>query len=40
LLSFNNEYSGGIKVNGGDTADFTQLDVFGVGTPGETITFS
>ncbi len=34
-LSFNNEYSGGTKVNGGDTADFIQLDVFGTGSPGE-----
>ena len=34
-LSFNNEYSGGTKVNSGDTADFTQLDVFGTGSPGE-----
>jgi hypothetical protein len=35
-LSYNNEYSGGTKVNGGDTADFTQVDVFGTGSPGET----
>jgi len=35
-LSFNNEYNGsGAHVNGGDTADFTQLDVFGTGSPGE-----
>lgn len=40
-LSFNNEYnSGGVKVNTGDTADFTQLDVFGTGSPGETNTLS
>ncbi|MGA7810791.1 MAG: hypothetical protein WCB02_39950, partial [Bradyrhizobium sp.] len=39
-LSFNNEYSGSSHVNGGDTADFTQLDVFGTGTPGETNTLS
>jgi hypothetical protein len=39
-LSFNNEYSGNTKVNGGDTADFTQLDVFGTGDPGETNTLS
>jgi CARDB len=39
-LSFNNEYSGSTKVNGGDTADFTQLDIFGTGTPGETFTLS
>ena len=35
-LSFNNEYSGNTFTNGGDTADFTQLDVFGTGSPGET----
>ena len=36
-LSFNNEFnSNGTKVNGGDTADFNQLDVFGTGNPGET----
>jgi len=36
-LSFNNEYnSSGIRVSTGDTADFTQLDVFGTGSPGET----
>jgi hypothetical protein len=35
-LSYNNEYSGGTHVNGGDTADFTQVDVFGTGFPGET----
>jgi hypothetical protein len=40
-LSFDNEYnSSGIQVNGGDTADFNQLDVFGVGSPGETFTLS
>jgi len=39
-LSFNNEYSGITKTNGGDTADFTQLDVFGTGSPGETNTLS
>jgi Tryptophan-rich Synechocystis species C-terminal domain len=39
-LSFNNEYSGNTKVNGGDTADFTQLDVFGTGEPGEINTLS
>ena len=39
-LSYNNEYSGATKVNGGDTADFTQLDVFGTGNPGETNTLS
>jgi Cadherin-like/CARDB len=35
-LSYNNEYSGSRKTNSGDTADFTQLDVFGTGDPGET----
>jgi hypothetical protein len=36
-LSFNNEFnSRGIQVNKGDTADFTQQDVFGTGSPGET----
>jgi hypothetical protein len=39
-LSFNNEYSGSTKVNGGDVADFTQQDVFGTGSPGETNTLS
>ncbi|HEY4042057.1 MAG TPA: DUF4214 domain-containing protein [Rhodopila sp.] len=40
-LSFNNEYSSnGMKNNGGDTADFTQSDVFGTGYPGETNTLS
>src|SRR5205814_5325282 len=40
-LSFNNEYnSSGIRVSTGDTADFTQLDVFGTGSPGETNTLS
>ena len=39
-LSFNNEYSGSSHVNNGDTADFTQLDVFGTGSPGETNTLS
>ena len=34
-LAYNNEYNGGSKVNGGDTADFTQVDVFGTGFPGE-----
>ena len=33
-LSFNNEFSGRFQVNGGDTADFNQLDVFGTGSPG------
>ncbi|MBR0800507.1 hypothetical protein JQ615_34605, partial [Bradyrhizobium jicamae] len=35
-LTYNNEYSGNVQVNNGDTADFTQLDVFGVGNAGET----
>ena len=40
-LSFNNEYnSNGVKANSGDTADFTQNDVFGTGQIGETIPFS
>jgi hypothetical protein len=39
-LAYNNEYSGGSKVNGGDTADFTQIDVFGSGFPGETNSLS
>ena len=43
-LSFNNQYrlSGGVatKINGGDTADFTQQDVFGTGSVGETNTLS
>jgi hypothetical protein len=39
-LSFNNEYSGGTNVNSGDTADFTELDVFGTGNTGETNTLS
>ena len=40
-LSFNNEFnSSGQQVNGGDTADFVQQDVFGTGTPGETNTLS
>jgi hypothetical protein len=39
-LSFNNEYSGSTFNNSGDTADFTQQDVFGIGNPGETNTLS
>jgi hypothetical protein len=39
-LSFNNEYNSNGQVNGGDTADFTQQDVFGTGQPGETNTLS
>jgi autotransporter passenger strand-loop-strand repeat protein len=34
-LSFNNEDMAGQPTNGGDTADFTEQDVFGTGTPGE-----
>jgi len=39
-LAFNNEYSGPIQTNGGDTADFTELDVFGTGEIGETFGLS
>jgi hypothetical protein len=40
-LSFNNEFnSSDVKVNSGDTADFTEQDVFGTGDPGETNTLS
>ena len=40
-LPFNNEYnSNGTKNNSGDTADFTQQDAFGTGSPGETNTLS
>ena len=40
-LSFNNEYNSlGVQVNGGDTADFVQQDVFGTGNPGETNSLS
>ena len=39
-LSFNNEYTTAGFNNGGDTADFTQLDVFGTGSPGETFGLS
>jgi hypothetical protein len=35
-LSFNNEYSGGLKVNSVDVADFNEMDVFGHGGPGST----
>jgi hypothetical protein len=39
--SFNSEYSErGFRVNANDVADFTELDVFGAGTPGETNTLS
>jgi hypothetical protein len=39
-VPFNNEYSGRMLVNYGDTADFASLDVFGYGSPGETNAFS
>jgi hypothetical protein len=39
-LAYNNEYNGGSKVNGGDTADFTPVDVFGTSFPGETNSLS
>src|SRR5262249_50322378 len=40
-LSFNNRYDGlGLRVNTGDTADFTQPDVFGTGAVGQTNTLS
>jgi hypothetical protein len=36
-LSYNNQFNTlGQQLNGGDTADFTQVDVFGTGFPGET----
>ena len=34
LLQFNNQFNGATQVNGGDTADYNALDVFGVGSPG------
>jgi cadherin-like protein/VCBS repeat protein/FG-GAP repeat protein len=40
LLPFNNQYSGATKVNGGDTADFSVLDVFGFGSPGTALALS
>jgi len=39
-LAFNNQYIGASHNNMGDTADFTQLDVFGVGNANETFTLS
>ena len=39
-LSFNNEYSGGTKVNSGDTADWSQKAVFGSTETGETLTLA
>ena len=38
VLSFNNEFSGSTKVNGGDTADWVQEAVFGSVGVGETLT--
>ena len=38
VLSFNNEFSGSTKVNGGDTADWVQEAVFGSVGGGETLT--
>jgi hypothetical protein len=40
VLSFNNEYSGSSKVNGGDTADWVQEAVFGSVGGGETLTLN
>jgi len=40
LLPFNNQYSGPTQVNGGDTADYNTLDVFGFGSPGVGLTLS
>jgi hypothetical protein len=39
-LAYNNQYNGNNRVNNGDTADFTQLDIFGTGNPGTPLTFS
>jgi hypothetical protein len=39
-VAWNNQYSGSTHVNGGDTGDFVQQDVFGTGSPGETIGLS
>ena len=39
-LSYNNEFNGATKSNGGDTADLTQQDVFGFVSSGETITLT
>ena len=39
-LSFNNEYSGGTKVNSGDTADWSQEAVFGSTETGESLTLA
>jgi hypothetical protein len=39
-LSFNNRFSGSTEVNTNDIADFTEQDVFGTGSVGETNSFS
>ena len=40
-LTYNNQYNGStVRANNGDTADFTQLDIFGTGNPGTALTFS
>jgi hypothetical protein len=39
-LPFNNQYSGLTKVNGGDTSDYSVLDMFGFGSPGDALTLS
>ena len=40
-LAWNNEFDAmGTKVNSGDTSDFVQQDVFGIGFTGETNTYS
>jgi hypothetical protein len=40
LLPFNNQYSGSTRVNNGDTADYNVLDMFGFGSPGDSLTLS
>jgi hypothetical protein len=40
LVPFNNQYSGATRVNDGDTADFSVLDVFGFGSPGTGLVLS
>jgi hypothetical protein len=40
-LAYNNQYNSPTnRTNNGDTADFTQLDIFGTGNPGQSLTFS
>jgi len=39
-LSFNNRYAGSTEVNTNDIADFTEQDVFGTGSVGQTNSFS